>query len=1154
MVGCGGSGGATLAYLMDQLRSDLAAHGVGRLPRGWQFVHMDVPGTPEPGPDGLGNVVDQGGHYFGTAPKDAVFRVLDRAVRQRFAEHQQEDQLSTWAPREPDKVAIPIGVGAGQYRAVGRIITLSRAGEILRTLRAAWDELFRVETTTEMTGLHVPGLGDYDDGPPLVFVVSSMAGGAGASMALDVCRLLTLIPGVDPEMIGVFMVAPNIFDAIPEASRSGVRPNALAMLGEIIASQTGSARAHDVEALATLGLQEGQGAPVPFRRVFPVGRFAGVERMMFGNGRPEAVYRGLGRGLAGMIMSGSATSEFVAYDLTNPDPPGDRDLLGWGSDWAPLPWGSYGFASLSMGRDRYAEYAAQRLARAGVDRLLDGHLQPGSTTPPNDQVANLLDSQWREACGRVQLPVPDPGLNAERQVGAWLTQQVFPRAVVEARAAAVRDREIRDAVPDPTGQQPQQWEQVVRGRMAERRSRILESAVAEAASLAFTWHQELRARIEQEVVDGVSLLGLSYAAAFVERLGTQLRTVVAPGAEQLTQYAPGDAAGVPPEVSSRVAGMPRGVLADGGDLLGELMTGFRDQLRTQMYATLSGLVRDLLDGLVGDVLDPLLSALGESQRVLNRARSAPVGDFGVAVLATDQYGAWPSDADERVPVRFDQAYNEVLLTTSHDFPAQYLSDVRRAVGAGTEVFTAARDEIVREVLAGVWTSVDAGHAPGSPLEQRAPWRSRVFAVEPGTGRALVPSQARYDLHVAPGEILDRARRFVSRRGESFDAFCRLSISEFVRGSSGVVTDLELSDRRTLVVEKFTETLTLARPLISVNTVALQTVHDGAQVEYRYKFSEIPFDGLTVADDLRRTVKNDPAIDASSSSTLDRALGDSTGVTRIDVFGSYPNYSPLVFDAVLAPAAEQWARTADMGREAFWQWRRARPLAAALPMGVAERRAMVAGWFIGQVTGRLRLPEKPFTRPVQIFDVAHEGTGEEGKWLDFPHPLLTPPSRFLKLYDWLPAVLESLLLAVARSGEAPVMASLRPYIALRGLYDDTPRDPVGGIHVLSARTLLGDWVLDRLPTGGGVSRVEGLAVAAGPSERAKAAVEWLQPIRELSQRYLTDNGAGARRGGVDRTPLFRDLAADVNVVLAEIIEILSEVPRDPDDDPVRGMTF
>ena len=49
----------------------------------------------------------------------------------------------------------------------------------------------------EMSTVDVPGMGNFDPNePPLVLVVSSMAGGAGASMALDVCRLLTLVSGL----------------------------------------------------------------------------------------------------------------------------------------------------------------------------------------------------------------------------------------------------------------------------------------------------------------------------------------------------------------------------------------------------------------------------------------------------------------------------------------------------------------------------------------------------------------------------------------------------------------------------------------------------------------------------------------------------------------------------------------------------------------------------------------------------------------------------------------------------------------------------------------------------------------------------------------------------------------------------------------------
>jgi hypothetical protein len=69
IVGCGGSGGATLAYVMDQLRSELHAAGVDKLIAGWQFVHIDVPSAADPGPDGLANVPAQGGTYIGCGPR-----------------------------------------------------------------------------------------------------------------------------------------------------------------------------------------------------------------------------------------------------------------------------------------------------------------------------------------------------------------------------------------------------------------------------------------------------------------------------------------------------------------------------------------------------------------------------------------------------------------------------------------------------------------------------------------------------------------------------------------------------------------------------------------------------------------------------------------------------------------------------------------------------------------------------------------------------------------------------------------------------------------------------------------------------------------------------------------------------------------------------
>src|SRR3954454_6015288 len=300
VVGCGGSGGKTLAYLMDQLRSDLSKDGIGALPSGWQFVFVDVPSGVDRGPDGLGSVVDQGGTYVGMGPKGGSYPDLDLTVSEKLRASRALDSIATWAPPEPGQVTRPIDVGAGQYRAIGRMILLARVNEVRAALSSAFDKLMTPGTATEMDRAAQAVGSTFDPNlPPIVFVVGSMAGGSGASMVLDVCRLLTQVPQLNPKLLSMFMVSADIFDEPPPPSRSGVRANSLAMLGEIVASQAASARAHDVALLRGLGASDGEGVPIPFARVFPVSRRMGVQRAVFGDGSMKGVYRGLARGLAG---------------------------------------------------------------------------------------------------------------------------------------------------------------------------------------------------------------------------------------------------------------------------------------------------------------------------------------------------------------------------------------------------------------------------------------------------------------------------------------------------------------------------------------------------------------------------------------------------------------------------------------------------------------------------------------------------------------------------------------------------------------------------------------------------------------------------------------------------------------------------------------
>jgi hypothetical protein len=1153
-----------LTGLLLPRKDQLAALGVGGLPACWQFAQIDVPAENDSVPKGLeqaavGGV--PGTRYLSTGDGQRSYGVVDGIVSKALGPERIRE-LGSWAPKEPSKVAVPITNGAGQFRAVGRVITLARRSQVLDGLKRAWTDLANAGPALDAVATVFPefgppgqaGVGGNNKAAPIVLVVSSMAGGAGASMALDVCRILTEIPGLDPGLVGVFMYAPDVFDSLPADGRQGIRANALAMLGEIVAAQTGASFEHDS---AMLGKRVGAGPLSPFARVFPVGAGIGTEGEQLADQAGD-LYRALGRGLAALVTSGEGLHDFAAYDLGNPHPLViDGNYFGWGVDETELgglAWKSFGFASLSMGRDRYRHYASQRLARAAVDRLVEGHLATGATDNPQVQLDRLLDSTLDGYLREIGLPARG------ESVINWLKFQAIPEATYQSEAnAAFAETVPAGHLQFGTGATVGQLRNAFANFAQTLGPKAAQRADQRAYALAYHWNQGLFQRSVAVFEQATARFGLAYLRGLIKAVDEQLSVVsaalgAAPASDANVFTTPAPIADVLAQQSEKAAFNQARQTAE------QYWQHVRAALVRTIRAKSAPYFGRGLASFSAGVLTPLAGAAGVTLRVLEAERARQDGEAGLANLDSDAYPDWPSDSDDQhgPANRWDHAVTEVLITPAKNFPAQYRADLAASAQMWDGTPGSAHNPVAR-VIDGRWENAGGGAStpgdgsPGSPpplIQVTQVWHSKAFRQDPRDGSQIVEQSAAFDVHARPKELRERALGFVDRPKFSFSQFVALSLADYLSVADAPARQAELLGPRATEIERlFKDTLKRAEPLVRINSQVAQATVPQAALRLDYKFSALPFQRSSVAAALEHYLAQPSAgVSQETAGRFKKRLNDS-GATRVSVFGSYERLTPLAYSSLLEPIATEWDNLKiPAARSGFWMWRASRPLAARLPMADAERQAMVKGWFIAEIVGDLAIPSRDrLDQPVRVFFRDRESAD---RWLDFPNPLLTPPtSSGFGAVDWLPAVLESVLLAYARGDWPPVLDSLAPYRALRSVYD-SGAEPAEGQSTLAAVGRLAEWLAAGRSPSGGESFVKAATQARTAEERAAAAKAWIAHVRQLvGQRYLPQGLDGAPGGGeysrietraeAAKAPLYCQVARDVWNGLAEIEQLIDE---------------
>ncbi len=159
---------------------------------------------------------------------------------------------------------------------------------------------------------------------------------------------------------------------------------------------------------------------------------------------------------------------------------------------------------------------------------------------------------------------------------------------------------------------------------------------------------------------------------------------------------------------------------------------------------------------------------------------------------------------------------------------------------------------------------------------------------------------------------------------------------------------------------------------------------------------------------------------------------------------------------------------------------------------------------------------------------------------------TLPTKFSKggAWEWLPAVLESSLVAFTEAHNPPVMGSLLPYRVLRGLFDSSPEEPIVGAAIGGGRDATRSLIADWLETGTSPSGAASILSGGTPEGRFEAAKDWIAAMRVSVEDQFVTGGSKPiatvrNRNDAKKLPLFRDLAPDVLWAMDRLEELFGE---------------
>jgi len=1078
LIGVGGSGGKTLRAMSQSLMRKLRKAGwdSNQLPEGWQMLWVDS--VSQQDEDAFPAPLLPNTQYVGLVPPGLAYADLRTTLEQSIPPKERMSALAGWVP---ESVPISVAAGAGQARAIGRAISAAQISPLKKAIEDANSRLSGINVTTELAEISRL-FGQSDSAPvtiPIAIVVSSVAGGSGSGMFMDVVETLkTVNPDfASPDGIITILYTPDVFASI-EGAGGQIPPNTLAAAMEVTSGVLSQGlTSGSVSMLQSRGLvnrsRHGFGAKCNF--------LVGASNKNVTLGSQSDVYYAVGESLTSIVTDDKVQQNLRAFVLTNVFLQSgnsmlvqDNSRMTEASDLdESMPFSAMGMGRVNLGTDRLLDYIAQLLTRDVTEQLLwpdyENTIQAdGQRKTPEELIDDRVARTFSEFLISSKLNERDPANNV---VDALVDEsQMQQRLMQWAREGLNKASQGVDG----KGMAPGEWSNRLQNYYDNNIAVLRAQEKAITYQHAQEWAATIQSNLSQLVSQSAVRNGLIVTSRLLQRLieemnyvTQELNTQVATKRAQTQMMSSG---------IQQVLNVGANKLESNDDALNKavkaLQLGSGLEVDADRFEIAGGLVSDLAEHLLKPLLKSVKFARAELSSSVNANQLADGRPNNWSLLP--EYGKpIPTQllpgATERVliqPNRYEAVLKEEVvacLKSSEDQKAW--RKVLRERAALGQVLDNGQNEgfgLITEIQA--WIPEDPmaslSRIAAEPAEFRIP---KSFTALQDTMEAWIT-----DVKLSTG----------------LSKFLKQGLVKYVESG----TPEEQIQRQTEFIAAFGEVVQISAPFVEINPAVKAALHPNVSDSVMPLVSTIPF------------VEGHPLYSRITSALSagglwsDRQSPEWFGTSNADQISLFTMSGkammPMVFDNLMRPIAQSWASNSNNTdrRHAFWAMRRARPISEFIPAGPRQISAMTRGWFLsGLLNQRVMSDEGSSGWKVQVWD-------EESRDLvDFPFPLLSARSVTQNAVP--AAILKSLAIAFVKVNEAGSIAPLKPYHRLLDLGAES-RFP----------TVLSDWIKSGVVAGPGAPAPDPKIAGSSSStldERRDAVVNVLEKTLDKYEKEFAE---------------------------------------------------